>query len=177
MQILLHCAIMGSAEGAILWVLPVRETCESLQWDEAVEVCLAQCERKADILVFNFDSDLIDGQSAMGKFMRLCVTEPNVAKLPFMIDSSKFPVVEEGLKCLQCKSIVNSISLKVGEEEFLRQAKLCMRYGAAVVIMAFDEQGQAATFDEKVRICQRSYELLRQKIVFPPEGVMLIATC
>ena len=113
----------------------------------------------------------------MGKFMRLCVTEPNVAKLPFMIDSSKFPVVEEGLKCLQCKSIVNSISLKVGEEEFLRQAKLCMRYGAAVIIMAFDEQGQAATFDEKVRICQRSYELLRQKIDFPPEGVILIATC
>ena len=79
MQILLYYAIMGPAEGAILWVLPVRETCESLQWDEAVEVCLAQCERKADILVFNFDSDLIDGQSAMSKSMRLRVTEPNVA--------------------------------------------------------------------------------------------------
>ena len=160
---------MGSAK--------FKKLVDAYKWDEAMRVCLAQCERKADILVFNFDSDLINGQSAMGKFMRLCVTEPNVAKLPFMIDSSKFPVVEEGLKCVQCKPIVNSISLKVGEEEFLRQAKLCMRYGAAVVIMAFDEQGQAATFDEKVRICQRSYELLRQKIVFPPEGVMLIATC
>ena len=76
--------------GAILWVLPVRELVKAYKWDEAVEVCLAQCERKADILVFNFDSDLIDGQSAMGKFMRLCVTEPNVAKLPFMFDSSNF---------------------------------------------------------------------------------------
>merc|ERR1719261_1018176 len=108
-----------------------------------MEICSAQCEKNADILDFNFDSDLIDGKSAMGKFMRLCVTEPNVAKLPFMIDSSKWEVVEEGLKCVQGKCIVNSISLKVGEEEFVRQAKCCQRFGAAVVIMAFDEQGQA----------------------------------
>ena len=110
----------------------------------------------------------------MGKFMRLCVTEPNVAKLPFMIDSSKFPVVEEGLKCVQGKSIVNSISLEVGEEELLRQAKLCMRYGAGVVIMAFDEQGQAATFEERVRICLRNYRVLRQKIDFPPEDIIFV---
>merc|ERR1711979_91559 len=100
-----------------------------------MEVCVAQCEKKADILDFNFDSDLIDGESAMGKFMRLCVTEPNVAKLPFMIDSSKWSVVEEGLKYVQGKSIVNSISLKVGEELFLEHAKTCKRYGAAVVVM------------------------------------------
>merc|ERR1719333_1561256 len=103
-----------------------------------MEVCLQQCEKKADILDFNFDSD----------------------------------VIEEGLKCVQGKSIVNSISLKVGEAEFLRQAKLCMRFGAAVIIMAFDEQGQAATFEDKVRICQRSYKTLRQKVDFPPEDII-----
>merc|ERR1712190_355225 len=140
--------------------------------DEAMEVCLTQCEKKADILDFNFDSDLIDGKMAMGKFMRMCVTEPNLAKLPFMIDSSKWDVIEEGLKCVQGKSIVNSISLKVGETEFLRQAKLCQRFGAAVVIMAFDENGQAATYEDKVRICTRSYNLLRTKLDFAPEDII-----
>merc|ERR1719171_177271 len=137
-----------------------------------MEVCVAQTSKAADVLDFNFDSDLIDGQTAMGKFMRMCVTEPNVAKLPFMIDSSKWPVIEEGLKWVQGKSIVNSISLKVGEEEFLRQAKLVQRYGASVVVMAFDEQGQAATFEDKVRICQRSYKTLRTKLDFPPEDII-----
>jgi len=159
-----RCNLMGSAK--------FKKLVDAYKWDEAMEVCLAQCEKKADILDFNFDSDLIDGKSAMGKFMRLCVTEPNVARLPFMIDSSKWPVIEEGLKCVQGKSIVNSISLKVGEEEFLRQAKLCMRFGAAVVIMAFDEQGQAATYEDKVRICVRSYTLLRKKLDFPPEDII-----
>ena len=159
-----RCNLMGSAK--------FKKLVDAYKWDEAMEVCVAQCEKKADILDFNFDSDLIDGQSAMSKFMRLCVTEPAVAKLPFMIDSSKWPVVEEGLKCVQGKCIVNSISLKVGEEEFLRQAKLCMRYGAAVVIMAFDEKGQAATFEDKVRICQRSYKCLRENIDFPPEDII-----
>mmetsp|Transcript_69181 Transcript_69181/g.156889 ORF Transcript_69181/g.156889 Transcript_69181/m.156889 type:complete len:1274 (+) Transcript_69181:67-3888(+) len=159
-----RCNLMGSAK--------FKKLVDAYKWDEAMEVCLAQCEKKADVLDFNFDSDLIDGKSAMGKFMRLCVTEPNVARLPFMIDSSKWPVIEEGLKCVQGKSIVNSISLKVGEEEFLRQAKLVQRYGAAVVIMAFDEQGQAATFEDKVRICQRSYKLLRSKLDFNPEDII-----
>nr|UKS50368.1 B12-dependent methionine synthase [Alexandrium insuetum] len=159
-----RCNLMGSAK--------FKKLVDAYKWDEAMEVCLAQCEKKADTLDFNFDSDLIDGKSAMGKFMRLCVTEPNVAKLPFMIDSSKWPVIEEGLKCVQGKSIVNSISLKVGEEEFMRQAKLCQRFGAAVVIMAFDEQGQAATYEDKVRICQRSYRLLRSKLGFNPEDII-----
>jgi len=143
-----RCNLMGSVK--------FKRLVDTYKWDEAMEVCVAQCEKHADILDFNFDSDLIDGQTAMGRFMRMCVTEPNISKLPFMIDSSKWPVVEEGLKCVQGKCIVNSISLKVGEEEFLRHAKLCQRYGAAVVVMAFDEQGQAATFEDKIRICQRS---------------------
>ncbi|CAE8691977.1 unnamed protein product, partial [Polarella glacialis] len=159
-----RCNLMGSPK--------FKKLVDAHKWDEAMEVCLQQVDKKADILDFNFDSDLIDGQTAMGRFMRMCVTEPNVARLPFMIDSSKWDVVEEGLKCVQGKCIVNSISLKVGEEEFLRQAKLCMRYGAAVVLMAFDEQGQAATYDEKVRICQRSYRTLRQKLDFPPEDII-----
>jgi 5-methyltetrahydrofolate--homocysteine methyltransferase len=159
-----RCNLVGSAK--------FKKLVDAYKWDEAMEVCLQQCEKGADILDFNFDSDLIDGKSAMGKFMRLCVTEPNVAKLPFMIDSSKWAVIEEGLKCVQGKSIVNSISLKVGEAEFLNQAKLCKRYGAAVVVMAFDEQGQAATFEDKVRICQRSYKLMREKIDFPAEDII-----
>ncbi|CAE7576078.1 metH [Symbiodinium sp. CCMP2592] len=161
-----RCNLMGSAK--------FKKLVDAYRWDEAMEVCVAQCETKVDNLDFNFDSDLIDGQSAMRKFMRLCVTEPTVAKLPFMFDSSKWPAVEEGLKCVQGKCVVNSISLKVGEEEFLRLAKLCMRYGAAVVIMAFDEKGQAGTFEDKVRICQR----LCESIDFPREdiNVLTIAT-
>merc|ERR1719421_2323892 len=159
-----RCNLMGSAK--------FKKLVDTNKWDEAMEVCIAQCGKSADILDFNFDSDLIDGQTAMGRFMRMCVTEPTVAKLPFMIDSSKWPVIEEGLKWVQGKSIVNSISLKVGEEEFLRQAKLCQRYGAAVVVMAFDEQGQAATFEDKVRICTRSYNLMRSKLDFNPQDII-----
>jgi len=159
-----RCNLMGSAK--------FKKLVDAYKWDEAMEVCLQQVEKKADILDFNFDSDLIDGQSAMGKFMRLCVTEPNVARLPFMIDSSKWNVIEEGLKCVQGKCIVNSISLKGGEDEFLRQARLCKRYGAAVVVMAFDEKGQAATLEDKVSMCQRSYKLLRTKVDFPPEDII-----
>merc|ERR1719421_351954 len=159
-----RCNLMGSAK--------FKKLVDNNKWDEAMEVCVAQCEKSADILDFNFDTDLIDGKTAMGRFMRMCITEPGVAKLPFMIDSSKWNVVVEGLKWVQGKSIVNSISLKPGEEEFLRQAKLCQRYGAAVVIMAFDEQGQAATFEDKIRICTRSYKLLRTKLNFNPQDII-----
>merc|ERR1719443_1050164 len=159
-----RCNLMGSAK--------FKKLVDAYKWDEAMEICVAQCEKQADILDFNFDSDLIDGKSAMGKFMRLCVTEPSVARLPFMLDSSKWEVVEEGLKTVQGKCIVNSISLKPGEEEFLRHAKLVQRYGAAVVIMAFDEQGQAATYEDKVRICQRSYNLMRSKLNFNPQDII-----
>merc|ERR1719265_1527241 len=159
-----RCNLMGS--------LKFKKLVEGYKWDEAMEVCKAQTEKGADILDFNFDTDLIDGKTAMGRFMRMCVTEPGVAKLPFMIDSSKWDVIEEGLKTVQGKSIVNSISLKVGEELFLKQARLCQRYGAAVVVMAFDEQGQAATYDDKIRICTRSYNLMRSKLNFNPQDII-----
>eukprot|EP00398_MALV-I-01_sp_L67-1_P000538 gene538-38_t len=159
-----RCNLMGS--------MKFRKLIESHKYDEALEICRAQAKSCADILDFNFDSDLINGQQAMGKFLRLCVTEPDIARLPFMIDSSKWNVVEEGLKTVQGKCIVNSISLKVGEELFLEQAKACLRYGAAVVVMAFDEQGQAAGYEDKVRICERSYKLLREQLDFPPEDII-----
>jgi len=113
------------------------------------------------VLDFNFDTDLLDGVSAMGKFMRLCVTDPLISKVPFVIDSSKWDVIEEGLKWVQGKSIVNSTSLKNGEERFLKEAKCCMKHGAALVVMAFDEQGQAVDRADKVRICTRAYKLLK----------------
>merc|ERR1719473_2449268 len=149
-----------------------KKLVEGYKWDDAMEICMAQVEKGADVLDFNFDTDLIDGKTAMGRFMRMCVTEPEVARKPFMIDSSKWEVIEEGLKWVQGKSIVNSISLKPGEEEFLRTAKLVQRYGAAVVLMAFDEQGQAATYEDKVRICQRSYKLLREELDFNPQDII-----
>merc|ERR1719183_1004435 len=107
------------------------------------------------VIDVNVDDGMLDGVKAMGKFLRMAITEPDISKVPFMIDSSKFEIIEEGLKWTQGKSIVNSISLKVGEEKFIEQAKIVKRFGAAVVIMAFDEKGQAATESEKVRICKR----------------------
>jgi len=159
-----RCNLMGSAK--------FKKLISNSDWDGALEVAQAQVENGANVLDFNMDADLIDSQSAMGKFLRLCVTDPGVARLPFMIDSSKWHVVEEGLKTCQGKCIVNSISLKAGEEEFLHQAKLCKRYGAAVVVMAFDEEGQAADEPNKVRICERAYKLLTEKVDFAPEDII-----
>merc|ERR550514_1087455 len=123
------------------------------KWDEALEIAKEQVDNGAQILDFNFDSDLLDGKMAMGKMMRLCVTDPSISKVPFMIDSSKWEVIEEGLKWVQGKCVVNSTSLKAGEEQFLTQARVCM---------AFDEQGQAATYEDKVRISVRQYNLLKK---------------
>ena len=120
----------------------------------------------------NVDEALIEGEPTMVKFLNLIAAEPEISRVPIMIDSSKWTVIEAGLKCVQGKSIVNSISLKDGEAEFLRRAKLVMRYGAATVVMAFDEQGQAATRDEKVRICTRAYNLLTKELGFPPEDII-----
>jgi len=121
----------------------------------------------------NMDEGLLDGKAAMTRFLRIAATEPDLAKVPFMVDSSKFEIIEAGLQCLQGKCIVNSISLKVGEEEFVRQARLVKKFGAAVVVMAFDEVGQAATEDEKVRICKRSYDILVGPAVrFPPHDII-----
>mgnify|MGYP005991848739 CR=1 FL=1 len=141
-------------------------------YDKAMEVARKQVEDGAQIIDINVDDGMLDGVAAMRKFLNIATTEPDIAKVPFMIDSSKFHIVEAGLKCVQGRCIVNSISLKVGEEEFLRHASIVKRLGAAAVVMAFDEEGQAATKDEKVRICVRSYNLLREKIDFPAHDII-----
>ena len=132
------------------------------QYEEAVEVARQQVANGANIIDINVDEALIDGEATMVRFLNLIASEPEIARVPVMIDSSKWSVLEKGLQCLQGKGIVNSISLKDGEAEFLRRAALIRRYGAAAVVMAFDEQGQAATRDEKVRICTRAYRLLQE---------------
>ncbi len=140
--------------------------------DEALAVARSQVESGANILDVNFDEGMIDGPKAMTRFLNLLAAEPDVARVPIMVDSSKWSVLEAGLKCLQGKPVVNSISLKEGEEEFLRQAHLIQRYGAAVVVMAFDEQGQAVTKADKVRICKRAYDLLVNRIGFDPQDII-----
>src|SRR5882724_12944304 len=141
-------------------------------WDACLAIAKQQVESGANVIDINVDEALIDGEATMVKFLNLIAAEPEISRVPVMLDSSKWSVLEAGLKCIQGKGIVNSISLKDGEAEFLRRAKLLMRYGAAAVVMAFDEQGQAATRDEKVRICTRAYQLLTGKLGFPPEDII-----
>ncbi|MGN6701643.1 MAG: dihydropteroate synthase, partial [Burkholderiaceae bacterium] len=120
----------------------------------------------------NMDEGLIDSEAAMVRFLNLIASEPDIARVPIMVDSSKWSVIEAGLKCVQGKAVVNSISMKEGEQEFLRQATLCRRYGAAVIVMAFDEKGQADTFERKTEICARAYKLLTEQVGFPPEDII-----
>lgn len=141
-------------------------------YEKMQEIALKQVNNGAQVLDINFDEGLLDSHAVMRKFCNLLATEPDVARVPFMIDSSKFDVVEQGLQCIQGKCIVNSISLKVGEAEFIRHAELVKRYGAAVVVMAFDEEGQAATKMEKVRICTRAYNILVDKVKFNPNDII-----
>jgi 5-methyltetrahydrofolate--homocysteine methyltransferase len=141
-------------------------------YTEALKVAQQQVEGGAQIIDINMDEGLLDSEQAMVEFLNLVMSEPDIAKLPIMIDSSKFSVIEAGLKCVQGKCIVNSISLKEGEESFLKQAKLVRRYGAAAVVMAFDEVGQADTVERKVSICKRAYDLLIQKVGFIPEDII-----
>jgi 5-methyltetrahydrofolate--homocysteine methyltransferase len=141
-------------------------------YDEAVNVARQQVENGAQIIDVNMDEGMLDGVAAMTRFLNYIMTEPNIAKVPIMIDSSKWSVIEAGLKCVQGKGIVNSISLKEGEAKFLEQAKLVRRYGAAVVVMAFDERGQADTFERKIEICKRAYTLLTQRVGFPPQDII-----
>ena len=142
-------------------------------YQKCMEVASKQVAGGAHVVDINLDDGLLDGEAAMKKFCRIAVTEPNVSKAPFMIDSSKFDIVEAGLQCVQGRCIVNSISLKVGEELFKQHAKTVKRYGAAVVVMAFDEKGQAATEAEKIRICKRSYDILvSDEVQFPPEDII-----
>ena len=142
------------------------------QYDEALTVARQQVENGAQIIDINMDEAMLDSVAAMARFLNLIASEPDIARVPIMIDSSKWSVIEAGLKCVQGKSIVNSISMKEGEEEFLRQATLCRRYGAAVIVMAFDEKGQADTYERKIEICQRAYNLLVSKVGFPPEDII-----
>jgi 5-methyltetrahydrofolate--homocysteine methyltransferase len=141
------------------------------QYDEALSVARQQVENGAQVIDINMDEGMLDAVKAMTHFLNLIASEPDIARVPIMIDSSKWSVIEAGLKCVQGKAIVNSISMKEGEAEFLRQAKLCRRYGAAVIVMAFDEKGQADTFARKIEICKRAYDLL-VSTGFPPEDII-----
>jgi len=142
------------------------------KYDEAVAVARQQVEGGANILDVCMDEGMIDGVAAMRRFVNLIASEPDIARLPVMVDSSKFAVIEAGLECLQGKGIVNSISLKEGEAEFVRQAKIVRKFGAAVVVMAFDETGQATTVDHRLVIAKRAYEILTKQVGFPPEDII-----
>jgi 5-methyltetrahydrofolate--homocysteine methyltransferase len=142
------------------------------KYEESVSVARQQVENGANVLDICMDEGMIDGVTAMTRFLQLLGSEPEVAKVPFMVDSSKWEVIEAGLKCLQGKGIVNSISLKEGEEKFRQNAAKVLKYGAAVVVMAFDENGQAATYEDKIRVCERAYRILVDEVGFPPEDII-----
>lgn len=159
-----RCNVTGSARFKRLIV--------EEDYSTALEVALEQVENGAQVIDINMDEGMLDAEKAMVRFLNLIAGEPDIARVPIMVDSSRWEVIEAGLKCIQGKPIVNSISLKEGEEEFLHKARLCMRYGAAVVIMAFDETGQADTQERKQEICERSYRLLVDKLSFPPQDII-----
>ncbi|WP_237070967.1 methionine synthase [Mycetohabitans sp. B2] len=142
------------------------------QFDDALAVARQQVENGAQVIDVNMDEAMLDSRAAMVRFLNLIASEPDIARVPIMIDSSKWDVIEAGLKCVQGKAIVNSISLKEGEQAFRHHAKLIRRYGAAAVVMAFDENGQADTFERKCQICQRSYDILVNEVGFPPEDIV-----
>jgi 5-methyltetrahydrofolate--homocysteine methyltransferase len=142
------------------------------KFEEALEVALDQVRGGAQVIDVNMDEGMLDSKSAMVRFLNLMASEPEIAVLPVMVDSSKWEVIEEGLKCLQGKGIVNSISLKAGEEEFIRQAKLVKKYGAAVVVMAFDEAGQADTYERRISICKRAYDILVNDVKIPAQDII-----
>ena len=142
------------------------------KYEKAVSVARQQVENGANVLDICMDEGMIDGVAAMTRYLQLLASEPEVAKVPFMVDSSKWEVIEAGLKCLQGKGIVNSISLKEGEDKFRQNAATVLKYGAAAVVMAFDEQGQAATYEDKIRICERAYRILVDEVGFSPEDII-----
>lgn len=141
-------------------------------YDEALDVAREQVENGAQIIDINMDEGMLDAMACMERFLKLCASEPEISKVPIMVDSSKWEVIEAGLKCIQGKGIVNSISLKEGEEKFIHQAKLIRRYGAAVIVMAFDEVGQADTRERKIEICRRAYHILLDQVGFPAEDII-----
>ena len=149
-----------------------RRLIRAERYEEAVEIARAQVEDGAQILDVNMDEGMLDSQAAMSRYLNLLAAEPDISRLPIMVDSSRFGVIEAGLKCLQGKGIVNSISLKEGEAEFVRQARIARRHGAAVVVMAFDEDGQADTTERKVAICARSHRILTETVGFPERDII-----
>ena len=142
------------------------------EYEEALDICRSQVENGAQIVDINMDEGMLDGEAAMVRFLKLCASEPDISKVPVMIDSSKWEIIEAGLQCVQGKSIVNSISLKEGLDKFLEQARLCRRYGAAIIVMAFDEEGQADTQKRKIEICARAYKILVEEAGFPAEDII-----
>jgi len=142
------------------------------KFEEALDVARHQVEGGAQIIDINMDDGLIDGKEAMVKFLNLVIAEPDIARVPIMIDSSKWDIIEAGLQVVQGKCVVNSISLKEGKEQFIHQAKLIKRYGAAVIVMAFDEEGQADNYERRLEIAKRSYDILVDEVGFPPEDII-----
>src|ERR1044071_1826558 len=142
------------------------------KYEEALSVARQQVENGAQILDVNMDDALLDGAKAMTTFINLVQSEPDIARIPIMLDSSKFEIIEAGLKCVQGKCIVNSISMKEGEKKFIQQAIICQSYGASVIVMAFDEKGQADTKDRKAEICHRAYKILTEKVGFDPQDII-----
>ena len=149
-----------------------RRLIEEDNYEEALSVARQQIENGAQVIDVNMDEGLLDSEAAMGTFLRLIAAEPDIAKVPVMVDSSKWSVLETGLKNLQGKGIVNSISMKEGEDEFKRQAGVIKKYGAAVIVMAFDESGQADSYERKIEICSRAYDILTEEVGFPPEDII-----
>ncbi|ORV91077.1 methionine synthase [Mycolicibacterium iranicum] len=154
-----------------------RNLIKAEDYDTALSVALQQVEVGAQVIDINMDEGMIDGVAAMDRFTKLIAAEPDISRVPVMIDSSKWEVIEAGLKNVQGKPIVNSISLKEGEEKFVREAKLCRKYGAAVVVMAFDEQGQADNLERRKEICGRAYRILTEEVGFPPEDIIFDPNC
>jgi len=142
------------------------------QYDEALTVARQQVENGAQIIDINMDEGMLDGEKAMVHFLNLIASEPDISKVPIMIDSSKWAIIEAGLRAIQGKGIVNSISLKDGEKNFIERAKKIKRYGAAAVVMAFDENGQADSYERRIEICKRSYEILTTQVLFPPQDII-----
>lgn len=159
-----RCNVTGSARFKRLIV--------EEDYDTALEVALEQVENGAQVIDINMDEGMLDAEAAMIRFCNLIASEPDIARVPIMVDSSKWEIIEAGLKCIQGKPVVNSISMKEGEQDFIAKAKLCLRYGAAVIVMAFDEKGQADTQARKIEICQRSYDVLVNKVGFPPQDII-----
>ena len=142
------------------------------KYEEALSVARQQVEGGAQILDVNMDDAMLEGAKAMATFLNLLQAEPDIAKIPIMIDSSKFSIIEAGLKCVQGKCIVNSISMKEGVEKFIEQAFICKSYGASIILMAFDENGQADTKERKVQICHRAYKILTEQVGFAPQDII-----